>query len=472
VVALSFQPEIEPSRSPGKTALAERKDLVKNALRIVGAIVLLAVLIGVMASPSPDLRKYPKREQVRLWHMWTGEWKDVIDGIVAAYNESQDKYEVVPLSLPSAAETKLQMGIAGGDPPDVMVEWNPVIPTWAEGNLLQSIDELMNADEKRLYDEQAFPVVKRIGMYKGRIYGLPVGLNLTACYVRKDFLKEAGVDPETWVPKTLEELEEVGKKLDRRDANGNLTRVGFMPPGFTMAAPAFGGGLWDWNGGGGLSINSPENLRALEHIVRARKRLGFDDVVRFQSAQGSDFGGAWAFIQGAYGIVIDGQWRVEQLRKYAPHVPYRVFPMPSPAGGPPVAGSTGGNFILIPKGARNIPGAWDFVKWWSGLTKPETAAMPFTKMAQMPPSAAVANTPGYRQYLRENPEFSKFVDMMPSKNIHPLPPIAIQMFLNDKVTAAVDSAMRGTITPKQALQQVEKQLADETARRRKLGYRD
>lgn len=446
----------------------------KTALRIAGALVLLGVLGAIMATPSPPLRKHKERKEVRLWHMWSGEWKDVIDGIVADYNRSQTEYEVVPLSLPNGAQSKLQMGIAGGDPPDLMVEWNPILPTWAEAGLLQRLDELMTPEERARYDRQAYPIVKRVGGYRDHIYGLAVGLNLTACYARKDFLKEAGVDPETWVPKTLEELEEVGKRLDKFDDKGHLTRIGFNPPGFKAVVPAFRGGFYNWDedGKGGLLINTPENRAALERVVALRKRLGFDNVVRFQAGQGSDMGGAWAFIQGAYGITIDGQWRVEQLRNYAPHVPYRVFPLPPPKGGVPLAQMTGGNFIVIPSGARNIPGAWAFVKWWNGLDKPETAAMPFALMAQMPPSSGVAETPAYSKYLKENPEFAKFVAMLPSPHIHPLPPVAIQQFLNDKIASAEDSALRGSTTPTAALEKAQREVEEELGRRRKLGYRE
>jgi multiple sugar transport system substrate-binding protein len=446
---------------------------LKLYLRIVGALVLFGILVAIMASPSPALRKHKDRREVRLWHMWSGEWKDVIEGIVAEYNASQTEFEVVPLSLPNGAQSKLQMGIAGGDPPDLMVEWNPILPTWAEAGLLQKLDELMTPEERARYDAQAYPIVKRVGGYRGHIYGLAVGLNLTACYVRTDFLKEVGL-PEEWVPETLEELEEVGKRLDKFDGKGNLTRIGFNPPGFKAVAPAFHGGFYNWkeNGKGGLLIDTKENLNALQHVVDQRKRLGFDNVVRFQSGQGSDMGGAWAFIQGAYGITIDGQWRVEQLRKYAPQVPYRVFPIPPPKGGLPLAQMTGGNFIVIPSGAKNIEGAWKFVKWWNGLADPNTAAMPFALMAQMPPSSGVAESPAYAKYLKENPMFAKFVEMLPSPNIHPLPPVAIQQFLNDKIASAEDSALRGSISPKASLEKAQREINEELERRRTLGYRE
>jgi hypothetical protein len=93
-------------------------------------------------------------------------------------------------------------------------------------------------------------------------------------------------------------------------------------------------------------------------------------------------------------------------------------------------------------------------------------------MAQMPPSSGVAETPAYSKYLKENPEFAKFVAMLPSPHIHPLPPVAIQQFLNDKIAAAEDSALRGSTTPTAALEKAQREVEEELGRRRKLGYRE
>ena len=48
------------------------------ALKIVGGVILAAVLFAVIAAPAPNLRHHPNRKAVRFWHMWSGEWKDVV----------------------------------------------------------------------------------------------------------------------------------------------------------------------------------------------------------------------------------------------------------------------------------------------------------------------------------------------------------------------------------------------------------
>ena len=108
------------------------------------AIVAIIGAVVVLALPGPPPRKYPDRVPVRFWHMWTAEWKDVVDDIVDRFNVSQNVYEVIPLSIPyTAADSKFLLSVAGGAPPDVMAQWNPVIPKWAENDLIIPLDELM-----------------------------------------------------------------------------------------------------------------------------------------------------------------------------------------------------------------------------------------------------------------------------------------------------------------------------------------
>ena len=54
------------------------------ALVAAGGLALSFVL------SDPTERKYPDRIQVRMWHMWTGEWREVVEKIVDRYNNSPD----------------------------------------------------------------------------------------------------------------------------------------------------------------------------------------------------------------------------------------------------------------------------------------------------------------------------------------------------------------------------------------------
>jgi multiple sugar transport system substrate-binding protein len=401
--------------------------------------------------------------------MWTAEWKPVVEKIADRFNESQDIYEVIPLSIPgTAADTKFLLSVAGGDPPDVMAQWNPVIPKWAESGLLIPLDGLMSPAEWSKFQREVYPVVLKIGSFEGRLYGLTTGLDVQACYCRLADLREAGLDPNHF-PETLEELVRWGDRLRKTKPDGDLARIGFLPTLFSTYAPVFGDGFYDWKHGE-VTLNTSDNLRALTFLVDERKKLGFENVIRFESGLSVGVGNAqWPFISGSYSIAVDGQWRVEQLAQYAPELEYATFPIPPPQGGRFHAGWANGNFMIIPKGARQVQGAWEFIKFWSGLEKPERAAEFYTWGGWLPLSAAVANAPFYQSYVEKHPQFKTFLDILPSENLQATPPVPYQVYLWDRILCADDSAQRGTLNPPAAMERLEKEIAQEIESRRAFG---
>lgn len=449
--------------------MEENTPLWMRRLRLVLASVAAVVIAGVLFSPRPQTQRMPDRIPVRFWHMWTAEWEVVVNEIAEEFNKSQDVYEVIPLSVPNSADSKFLLAVTGGDPPDVMAQWNPVIPTWAESQLLTPFDDLMGPDLLKRFRREAYPAAQRIGMYKGKIYGITIGINAFAIYYRPSLFAEAGLDPERF-PATLEELDRVAERLHKTDRKGELTRIGFIPSNFLHYAPIFGGGFYDWKTGE-VKVNTPENLRALTYLADTRERMGYERAIRFSSGLDTQsFAGGWPFIGGSYAATVDGQWRVEQLRKYAPNLDYKTVPVPPPSSGAPLAGVTGGNFMIIPRGAKNPKGAWEFIKFWSGLENPNRAAAFYTKGGWLPLWPEVTNAPVYQEYIRKNPEYATFVKMLASPNLAPVPPVPYQVFLFDQILRAEDRAARGILTPQQALDNLERELTKELARRRELGY--
>jgi multiple sugar transport system substrate-binding protein len=349
-----------------------------------------------------------------------------------------------------------------------MAQWNQVIPKWAESKLIVPLDSLMSPREWADFQTNTYPIARRIGIYQGRLYGVTTGLNIWACYYRTDDLLAAGLDPNQF-PKSLEGLVDWGRQLKRVDKRGNLTRLGFLPQWYCQYAPAFGDGFWDWpNPQRGLLLDTPDNLRALSYLVECRTELGFENVLRFESGLRQGFATEWPFISGQYAITVDGQWRVQQLAQYAPELRYGTAAIPPPAGGRQHAGWSNGNFMIIPTGAKCPKGAWEFIKFWSGLDKPERAAEFYTWGGWLPLSKAIADAPIYREYVRKHPQFQTFLDVLPSENVQPTPPVPFQDYLWDRVTQADDSAMRGTVTPKQALERLAHEVEIEQAKRKEL----
>ncbi len=449
----------------------------------------MALLLFAWMLTIPPLRRYPDREPIHFWHMWTGEWKVIVDDICTAFNESQDTYEVIPLSIPrQVADSKFLLAVAGGAPPDCMAQWNQVLPQFAESRLIMPLDEIMAPDELLAFQRQTYPIARQIADYQGRPYCVPLALDVRACYYRLDHLRKAGLLPASaprkvatqeeaatiaaLLPQSLEELTEWGSALHIYDKEGRMVRLGFLPERLRMFASVFGGGLYDRNQGR-LTLNTPQNLRALSYLGDYRNAVGYDRVQRFASALAGDDGPELPFITGKISIMIDGQWRIPQMQRFAPDIPYATAPIPPPRdGGRPLAGWVHGNFMIIPVGAKNPAGAWAFIKFWTGRDDPARAADFYVRAGWLPPSPQVANTAHYRDFVREHPQFQPFIDTLSSPNIEASPPVPFQILLFDLLKRMEGSVMRGSTSPAEALEKLEQEVGEVERRRRELVHEE
>ena len=452
----------------------DRSDNVSRRKFLIGGAAATAVVGGarlLLLDGEKARRRRVGRKTVRFWHLLSSEWLEPVERAVGRFNESQSRYEVVPLLLTSnEADTKLLLSAAGGDPPDVMLVWSQITSAWASSRLIQPLDHFMTADEKQLLLENAYPVVARSGRYQGKLYGLTMGFDLFVVYYRPTMFREAGLDPDH-LPATLEEMTAIGEKLNRFDRSGTLTRVGYLPQNLLYHIPLFGGKLYDEQTGR-LTLNTPENLRALKYIVDVRKKLGLDRALRFISGLPTDSGAAWPFISGSYAMTLDGEWRVEQLRRYAPKLEYRTMPVPPPKGGKSLSSFSMVNYLIIPTGAKQPDGAWEFMRYWTGLRQPERAAEFFPWYGWMPVLRRSETTNVYQDWLKTVPQYRTFLQVAKSDNIVTTPPVPYQSYLMDRVTQIDQLAMRGTLTPEAALKQLELDIEHELARRKDLGYAD
>lgn len=429
-------------------------------LRVMASMLLAALgaaLIGCAPAPEAD-----GRTEVVFWHMWTGEWEQVVNRIVARYNSSQDRTRVRPLVVTGDANTKLLLALAGGAPPDLMVQWNQVIPAWAHKGALIPLDSLMSPEEYTALKAWMYPAARDIGTYDGHLYGLCLSFNVWCLLQNAAMLREAGLDPDH-SPRTIAELDAYAEKLFRADSRGKLDRAGFIPTGIHHWATVFGGELYDPSTGR-VTANHPRVVAALEWMVSYSRRYDLDRIVSFQAGLAQQIGATYPFIGRKFAMLSDGQWRVEDMRKFAPAMEYRVSPLPYPPGGRPRASHVNGNFLVLPRGARRQREALEFARFWSGWRNERNGAEIATWGGWIPASPSITRQPPYQEYLRQNPHFRTFLEVAGSPNVRITPRIPVQAFYWDRLVAAEEAALRLRKTPQQALDDVTHEVQRELDR--------
>ena len=176
------------------------------------------------------------------------------------------------------------------------------------------------------------------------------------------------------------------------------------------------------------------------------------------------------FIGGAYSMMVDGEWRVEHLRKYAPQLEYHTVFLPAPKGGRERASFSSTNFITIPKSAKEPDGAWEFIRFWTGLQDMRGSAKYYPPFGWMPRGPKATEASEYQEFLRQAPQYRTFLELAKSDAIEITPAVTYQVFMMDRVLRADDLATRGSLTPKMALQNLDEDVKKERARRKELGF--
>ena len=103
----------------------------------------------------------------------------------------------------------------------------------------------------------------REGKFKGRFYGIPGLLSAVTYYYRADLFEQAGISADfgSW-----DDFIEAGKKLKAATGANIMIIEDSTSRHFNYMMPHAGGNAFDEEGA--VNIDAPENLEALETLVR------------------------------------------------------------------------------------------------------------------------------------------------------------------------------------------------------------
>lgn len=332
--------------------------------RRLASIVLIMAMVWLF--PAVQAAK----TKVVYQYNWYGE--AVVDQVYLGLAEGfQKQNPTVELELirGSASADKLITAIAGGSPPDLVHFERSIVIEWANKGLLQPIDNLTNQPVRRMW----FPGALSEVVHEGRLYGIPWDMDIRGLYWNKDLVGQGGFD-ESRAPATMAELDDMARKLTKRDAEGKYTQLGFIP----WEADNWYAVGWLYTFGGALynpttkrpTVNTPNHVRGFEWLQSYGER--------FPNAAVASTG--HPFIAGKMALVPHESGHVGRIAAGNPTLNYSVGEVPHPEYG---QNGTwlGGTAFVIPQGARNVEGACVLLDW---MARKETQASWWRQTTRLP----------------------------------------------------------------------------------------
>lgn len=370
------------------------------ALRVAA---LLALALALVACRREDARTPDGRLVIDYWEKWEGFEKDAMGAVVEKYNASQDKVFVRYISQ-SQIDRKLLLATAGGNPPDVAGFFSHTVVSYAEKGALLPLDNLMKRDGIR--EEDYVPSIMHGCKYQGFVWGMPSTPATVTLHYNKRLFREAGLDPER-PPQTIAELDEYARKLTKRDSDGKITQLGFSPsdPGWwsPMWAYFFGADLVSADGRE-LLAEKPATLAAYEWLDRYADDLGRPALRRFEASAGPFASKDNLFIAEKLAMQLQGVWMASFIEQYNPDMEWGAAPFPPMAAGADGTCIVECDMLVIPKGARHVEEAWDFIKFVQRQENMELLCMgqkKFSPLREVSPEFAAKHPNPYIGMFRD-----------------------------------------------------------------------
>jgi multiple sugar transport system substrate-binding protein len=340
---------------------------------VLAGLVLAAVAIAVsdryeQRYDRPEFisaEDWAGRTKLTYWEKWTNFEFEAIKSAVLRYNQTQGKTDRIYVNLiqTSQVNVKTMIFTAGGQPPDLAGNWSVYVAPFAERGALTSLQQFVTADDFPLDDY--VPAYLDTCRYKDQLWAMPIVPATTALFYNRRMFREIGQETP---PKTIAELDAIARKLDKRDQNGKLVRLGFL-----HTEPGWWKWSWGYYFGGKITDGKGKVLPDMDPWIDSLKwadsyasHYGRAAVNSVQSGFGKFDSPQNAFVSERVAMVIQGVWMPNFINRYNRGLEYAVAPFPSsrPLAEPVTQVET--DCITIPMGARHPEAAWKFIKWLVG----------------------------------------------------------------------------------------------------------
>ncbi|KLO23009.1 ABC transporter substrate-binding protein [Marinitoga sp. 1155] len=313
---------------------------------------------------------------IEFWHAMSGWRIELLKSMAEDFMKTHPNIKVNVQYTGSYRDTfnKTIAGVKAGNAPHIVQIYDIGTQAMIDGGIAVPIGDLI--DEDPTIDKGAF--LEQVTNYytvDGKMYSMPFNSSTAILFYNKTMFKEVGLDPEK-PPRTYDELIEYARKLQKKDANGNVVRYGLTWPThswFFEQMMAVQNAPLVNNGNGRAGVRPTEavfNGKAGQNIFNLFKKMTDEGLLL--NTKREDWSGArQIFISQKAGMVLystsDVKFFVETAKENGFEVGTAFLPKPdlSVQGGTVIGG--GSLWILKNHPKEEIDAAWEFVKW---MTEP------------------------------------------------------------------------------------------------------
>ncbi|MGW2651373.1 sugar ABC transporter substrate-binding protein [Streptomyces sp. NPDC001393] len=398
------------------------------------AVTALAVAVSATACSSGSGSTDTKGAGGGTYTVWdpypqfdkTSDWAKLLDqcGTKAGVKVKRTAFDTSDLG------NKTLLAAQQGNSPDVLIVDNPVVSTLAEAGVLTT------TDDNKLDTSKVDPNLLAAGQSGGKTYGTPIGANTLALYYNKAVLKKAGVDVASikdWTSLTaaLAKVKAAGKKGITFSAIG--TEEGsfqFLP--------------WFWGSGAKLTeLDSSQAVSALS-LWQDWLKQGYAPNSVLNNTQTT----SWQeFASGDYAFSENGTWQLANAKKAG--FDYGVLPIPAATGGN-AAAPTGGEFVTVP--VQKDTGRYaTSQKLVTCLTSGDNLYNTDTTLSYVAPTSEVQD-----KQVTANADLKPWVAAVKAAKGRTSDDLGTKYpKISEQMWRAVQSALSGSKTPKDALSEAQ-----------------
>lgn len=335
--------------------------------------------------------------ELEFWTWLGGVRGEAWAALAERFNEQSDTIQLNVVPRNTNAENLL-LAFAGDVPPDLMFSSIVWTRSQARAGLLADLNPYL----QRSYGDftsEFVPGFIEHNSIDGRLYAIPVNMELYWGYAHRGVLAEAGVQ-EPWSGWTWSDLRDSLRRIVQIDGNGELLRAGMA-----RHSPYGAGITFLAQGGAGFLDESGERpVPALRNPAFSETIYFLDDLVTNRLLEGS----IEMFEEGRAGFLMDGSQRTERYTMSVGTEDLIIGPVPvGPPGEPRARASTLTIAMADTGDAERMAAAWEAVEW---LTSVESQAFYNAYVNAIPPRLAAISHPTYDDFLRGAPQMQGWID--------------------------------------------------------------